>query len=195
MGAGAAAWRSGEWSAARASFRLAADAAATDDERAMAWFNEANAAARMNHIEAAVTLLDRVLEIHPGHTRAARNRALLQELRHAGDPRDSGAEGVHQDPEARQQTTARDAARDAPDAGGGFAAQGEAVAATGSGGPAAATGAPAADGSGFAAAQRSADRDAGTPLPPVADDPREVLRHRFMVMDAKRVLLPETQPW
>lgn len=194
MGAGAAAWRSGDWAAARESFRLAASAADTDDERVMAWFNEANAAARMNHIEAAVALLDRVLEFRPGHTRAARNRALLQGLLDTGSAGEANP-GMRHDPRAAQRITARDAARDAPDAGGGSPAQGEAVAATGPGGFAPTAGAPAADGSGFAAAQRSADRDAGAPLPPVSDDPREVLRHRFMVMDAKRVLLPETQPW
>lgn len=195
MGVGAAAWRRADWTAARESFRLAASAASNDDERVVAWFNEANAAARMNHIEAAVTLLDRILEIHPGHTRAARNRALLQGLLDAGGPKSDGNPGIRQDPAASQQITARDAAQDAPDAGGGSSAQGAAVAATGPGGFAPAAGAPAADGSGFAAAQRSADRDTGTALPPVADDPREVLRHRFMVMDARRVLLPETQPW
>lgn len=195
MGAGAAAWRSGDWAAARASFRFAASAAGTDDERAMAWFNEANAAARMNHLGAAVALLDRVLEVHPGHTRAARNRALLQDLLNAGSPQGDDEPGLRRNPDASVQSAARDAARNAPDAGGGSSAQGAAIAAAGPGGFAPAAGAPAAGGSGFAAAQRSADRDTGAALPPVADDPREVLRHRFMVMDAGRVLLPETQPW
>jgi hypothetical protein len=29
----------------------------------------------------------------------------------------------------------------------------------------------------------------------LSDDPREVLRHRFMVSDAARPPLPEEQPW
>ncbi|MDX9740353.1 MAG: VWA domain-containing protein [Gammaproteobacteria bacterium] len=197
MGAGAAAWRSKNWATARSFFGVAATLAEDERERAAAWFNEANAAARMDDIGDAVALLDRVLDLYPGHTRAARNRALLQRLLDGGEQ--SGSDGLdsrHTD-FAHQTKTAQDAIAEAPDAAGDAGvedAAGRAAPLAGTGSIRAA-GTPEDRSDGLAAAHRFADQRSGMALPPVADDPREVLRHRFMIMDAKRVLLPETQPW
>lgn len=196
MGTGAAAWHSGDWPAARSSFRAAAALAKDEHERAIAWFNEASAAARMNDITEAVSLLDRVLELYPGHTRAARNRLVLQSLLDGDGSGDAGA-APRTAEFARQTRTAEDALADTRDAPGNTmmedgAAHGEPSAGLGG---ATAAAAPDDGGRGAAAMGRFADRRTGTALPSVADDPREVLRHRFMIMDSSRVVLPEAHPW
>lgn len=196
MGAGTAAWRSGDWAQARESFHSAAKLARNERERITAWYNEANAAARMNDIAGAVELLDRVISLYPGHTRAARNRVLLQSLLEDSDPADGSA--VARPADSAQRIAAAGLAVDEAAEGQGDATTDDAAHGQPQGGSSAATapgGTPDENGSGAAAMLRFADREPGNALPVVTDDPREVLRHRFMVMDASRVQLPETRPW
>lgn len=195
MGAGAAAWRSKDWAEARSAFRNAANLAKDERERALAWFNEANAAARMDDIADAVALLDRVIGLYPSHTRAARNRVLLQRLLDS-DGSSEGTSVPRPSDFAPGTAAVEDAITETEEVPGNTAMENDmAQPSAGEGRLTTAAGMPDEQGSGTAAMLRFADRSSGTPLPPVTDDPREVLRHRFMIMDSSRVLLPETRPW
>lgn len=196
MGVGAAAFRQEHWNEALISFRQAAATAASDEERALAWYNEATTLARMERLTEAMERLDQVLVLHPNHARAALNRELLQralEQRRGLAP--DAAPRLRDDADT---VTGNDAVRatETP-AGGGEAGKsdraGEIMADST---PMNTFAVAATDGEGAAAAAlRSAGESAFVPPGAVPDDPRVVLRHRFMLMDARRLLLPETSPW
>lgn len=196
MGAGAAAFRQSDWRQALTAFRQAARTAGADEERALAWYNEATTLARMGRLAEAVERLDQTLAIHPNHARAALNRELLQralEQRRGIDP-----DAMPRQREDADAIAGRGEMRlaEAPssDIGAGNADRaGEITVASAD---TSAYSVAATDGEDTpAAALRSSGERALLPPGAIPDDPRTVLRHRFMLMDAKRVLLPETAPW
>ncbi|MDR2877968.1 MAG: VWA domain-containing protein [Chromatiales bacterium] len=199
MGAGAAAFRQSDWSQALTAFRRAAESAHGNEERALAWYNEATTLAHMGQLTAAMKRLDQTLALHPNHARAALNRDLLQRAlkERAGTVNDASYEEpqlrndadavTSGDTSALTDTATGNDETGATDDASIITAQGlqkNSVAVTASSGEATP-----------AAGLRSAGESATIPPGAVADDPRVVLRHRFMLMDAKRMLLPETAPW
>ena len=202
MGAAAAAYRREDWTQALTLYGRAAEAAESDVERALAWYNQATTLARMDRLEEALARLDDALALHPNHSRAALNRDVL---RRALEQRRLRAEPADAPPRTGTETGApmtsgENDAREAPASDSGVDARGV----DSSGAMIAATAADrvqavaARTNDGIAApaaALRSAGGDAYIPAAALRDDPREVLRHRFMVMDADRVRLPEGRPW
>lgn len=201
MGEGAAAYRRGAWPQALASYRRAAELAGDDIERALALYNEATALARMDRLAEAVDRLDRALALHPNHARAALNRNLLQRVleERRGRRTPAGDAPTRTGTEADRTLAGGEAQADAapPDDAAATAISGKLPApADREGGPAVIGAAGHAGEAGSPAASlRSAGETVYVPPGALRDDPHEVLRHRFMVMDADRVRLPEPRPW
>ncbi len=200
MGAGAAAYRRGAWMEARALYQTASALANDDTERALAYYNEANALARMGQVRKAIARLDAALALHPNHVRAALNRDLLQRALERKEARigeetilpriddgvaDSGAAGSI-DTTAASASHSRGEAGATPDP-----SDRPALPETAS----AILAADAEETPARAMPLRTAGDTAALAAGTLRDDPREVLRHRFMVMDANRVRLPEPQTW
>src|SRR5690606_1361992 len=130
---------------------------------------EANAAARMDDIADAVALLDRVIELYPSHTRAARNRVLLPRLL-AGDCSSEGTSVPRPSDFAPGTAAVEDAITETEEVPGNTAMENDmAQPSAGEGRLTTAAGMPDEQGSGTAAMLRFADRSSGTPLPPVTD--------------------------
>lgn len=185
MGEGAAAWRRADWARALAQFEAAERLARDDDERAAALYNQANALARTQRLREALATFERALALRPDHARALRNRDLVARALErriaataAGD-RATRADG------ASPPVVGGDAR--APDAGGGSG--------TGRAASAAREGTTGPEDIVAAGASGASTRLPATRAAAVEDDPREVLRHRFMVLDAARTRLPETHTW
>lgn len=81
MGAGAAAYRARQWDIALQQFSRAERLAGTQAERAGALYNQGNSQAQLGRFDAAATAWRRALQHAPGHLRARRNLALLEESR------------------------------------------------------------------------------------------------------------------
>jgi Ca-activated chloride channel family protein len=200
LGRGAAAYRMGKWAQALASFKEAEHRASDDERRARALYDQANALARMQRLEEALMALDRALELFPNDSRAALNRELISRalherelsmqsedksdrrapeaaIRQAGDP--SREKGVRASNARGARIDGESGSRSASNPGGpeGRAEPGDREVAAGS--------TPAHTVPGSAAAALGA----------LDDDPSEVLRHRFMVIDAARSGAAEDQPW
>lgn len=73
MGHGAAAYRLGEWQASLTAFQQAEAAAASNEQRARAAFNQGNAWAQLGDIDNAVAAYRSALRYAPGHSRAGIN--------------------------------------------------------------------------------------------------------------------------
>lgn len=73
MGHGAAAYRLGDWQASLSAFQQAEAAAASDEQRARAAFNQGNAWAQLGDIHNAVAAYRSALRYAPGYSRAGIN--------------------------------------------------------------------------------------------------------------------------
>lgn len=194
LGAGAAAWRQGRYGAALERFAEAERRAGDDVERAIAIYNQGNALARLGRLGDALRAFDDALALHPNHARAALNRDIVS--RTLGRP----AAGADSDAPPRMGSDGRAAGPGDP---ADMDASGRTRAVDGDGGdrgngraqviarplPGGRQPMQAGGLAGEAAQAVLARIDA------VEDHAAEVLRHRFMLMDANRPRSGETQPW
>lgn len=186
LGQGAAAYRMARWSDALAAFSAAAQLADDDRERAKALYNSANALVRLDRLDEALVTFDQALALHPNHARAALNRDLVNR---ALEQQTASIQDAH---EAMQED------RDADDVSPGMD---EDPQATGEPTDAVTTPLPGSEG------ERPQRRVIGRPRPgdgapstlsrfdAVEDNSREMLRHRFTLLDAMRPRSQEEQPW
>ncbi len=193
LGAGAVAWRQARFGMARERFAEAERRAGNDTERAIAIYNQGNALARLGRLAEAMRAYDDALALHPNHARAALNRDIVGRVlgRATGD-----------DPDATPRITP-----DADDVSPGDQrdrdASGEARAVEGDGGDrgsgrAQVIARPLPGGRQPMQAGGSAGESAQAALAridAVEDHAAEVLRHRFMLMDADRPRVEESRPW
>ncbi len=196
LGAGAAAWQQGRFAVALERFSEAERQAGDETRRAIARYNQGNALVRLGRLEEALRAYDEALALHPNHARAALNRDIVgRVLERASARADRG-----QTPPAGP---ADDLAGFSPGERTDSAAAGEARADDGDGGERGSGstrviarplpgGRQPLQAGGLAGESAQA---ALARLDAVEDHAAEVLRHRFLRMDANRPRLEEAQPW
>ena len=196
MGAGAAAYRRGAWTEARTHYQLAAELADDDVERALAHYNEANALARLGLLNQAVNdrrgarpasepcpcrAQPRSAAAHAQANENERDESILPRIGDSGTGSGSGESAATT--AASTEHSREESSVTAGDASG-IPQTGIAILADDSG-----------EFTSPAQPLRTAGDSLSIPAGTLRDDPREVLRHRFTVMDASRIRLPEQQTW
>jgi Ca-activated chloride channel homolog len=201
LGAGAAAYRAERWADALEWFTDAEQRAGDAAQRATAAYNRANTLARLGRLDDALIAFDYALSLQPNHTRAALNRDIVLRVlaRQAGVASDELHGTPREDPDAHR--IGAGAAADTRAAGdpvtldhdehhagaGGGAERARVIARP----------LPSGASQPFHAGGRAGEaaQSAQVRLDAVNDNAAEVLRHRFMLMDAERPRSQEPQPW